>query len=186
MKNLRFTRAAIVAASFVIFLSGPVRAQDAGCQTERSKMLGFLSGTWTVQSDFRMSRNPEVWESTEGTSVIEPVFPGCLWKETLSGTREGKPITVAGLFGYSNISDKFQHTWAHSNHGVLTFYEGVFEEESLVFSAELIVGERKILFRKVIQRTAEGFDARTERSVDGGESWDTGWKVSYRRAKAGK
>ena len=102
-----------------------------GCQTDEARQLEFLEGTWNVESRFRTSSDPEKWESTEAVSVIEPVFPGCLWREEMTGTRAGGPLSVIGLFSYSNISDKFQHSWAHSLHGALTNYEGTLNGQNL-------------------------------------------------------
>ncbi|QQS40100.1 MAG: DUF1579 family protein [Acidobacteriota bacterium] len=182
MIKLKRTAAALAAALFLGMSATNALAQDAGCESDEAKQMSFLAGNWNVESRFRVSRNPEKWETTTGKSVVEDFFPGCVWKEEFTGTRDGKPLRVIGLFGFSNITGNLQHAWSHSQHGILTFYEGRMVGDEIVFSSQLSVRGTVFNFRKVIKRTGEGFDARTERSTDGGKTWDTGWFLSYNKA----
>lgn len=175
------TAAALAAALFLVMAATPASAQDAGCETDEAKKMSFLGGSWKVESRFRISGDPEKWETTIGNSVIEDVFPGCVWKEEFDGIRNGKPLKVIGLFGFSNITGNLQHTWSHSHHGLLNFYEGRRLGDEIILSSQLSVRGTVFVFRKVIKRTGEGFEARTERSSDGGKTWDTGWFLTYSR-----
>ncbi|MCO6510041.1 MAG: DUF1579 family protein [Aridibacter famidurans] len=186
MIKLRRTAAALAAALFLGMSATSALAQDEGCETEDAKQMSFLAGTWNVESRFRISRNPERWETTAAKSVIDDVFAGCVWQEDYSGIRDGKPLKVIGLFGFSNITGNLQHTWSHSQHGILTFYEGRLVGDEIVFNSQLSVRGTVFLFRKVIKRTRDGFEARTERSTDGGKTWDAGWLLSYTKDRAQK
>lgn len=179
MIKLKRAAAALAAALFLVVSATSALAQDAGCETDDAKQMSFLAGSWKVESRFRISRNPERWETTAAKSVIDDVFPGCVWQEEFSGTRDGKPLKVIGLFGFSNITGNLQHTWSHSQHGILTFYEGRLVGDEIVFSSQLSVGGSVFLVRKVIKKVSGGFEVRTERSTDEGKTWDAGWFLSY-------
>ncbi|HUF04628.1 MAG TPA: DUF1579 family protein [Aridibacter sp.] len=180
MSRSHRTAAVLAAVLFIGPSAVSASAQDAGCETDLSKQMSFLGGSWKVESRFRISRDPDKWETTVGRSVIQDVFPGCVWKEEFSGARDGKPLKVIGLFGFSNITGNLQHTWSHSQHGILTFYEGRLLGDEVVFNSQLTVRGTVFLFRKVIKRGSGGFEVRTERSsTDGGKTWDAGWFLTY-------
>lgn len=173
----------VVTAALAARTAGQTTDGVPGCETEKAKQLQFLEGAWDVESRFRTSSEPEKWELTEAVSVIEPVFPGCLWREEMTGIRARGPLSVIGLFSYTNISDRLQHSWAHSLHGALSHYEGGFVGDELVFEARFTLRGREFISRKVFRKTPNGFDVRSERSADGGKTWDAGWYLSYRRQK---
>lgn len=156
-------------------------ADEPGCATERAEKLKFLEGEWDVVNRFRLSGRDNKWEKTEARAVIRPLFANCLWFEELRGTRAGRPHRVIGLYSYNNITDKLQWTGAHSEHGVLTLYEGDFEGGELKLESALEIRGRKFLFRRLITKTPQGFEVRSQRSLDGGKSWDTSWHLTYSR-----
>lgn len=157
------------------------QTEAPGCGNNKARALSFLEGKWTVESRYRTSSNPEKWEETSAESSILPVFPDCLWREELTGTRSESPLNMIGLFGYSNVSDRFQHTWAHSRHGMLTFYEGDFSNGELLFETRLAVRGKEVRFRKVISKVATGFDVRTLCSTGADSGWQETWVLKYRR-----
>ena len=174
----------IVFAILLVFVPGVPAQDDPGCKTKEAQQLAFMKGEWTVSSRFRVDRNPEKWEQSMGRSLISEEFPGCLWKEEFSGMRHGKPLRVLGLYSFSNISGKLQHTWAHSQHGVLTAYEGEAEADSIILKSNVEVRGTLIIRRKVIEKRQNGFRVRTERSLDGGKTWDSGWYLEYSQTRS--
>jgi len=170
----------IMAALF--FFAGPVSA--SACESEQAKKLSFLEGEWLVESRFRSGGEPERWETSRAHSKIEAVFPGCLWREEFTGSRGGRELKVTGLFAFSNISNRLQHVWAHSQHGLLTFYEGVAEGGSIEFESGFSLRGTRVLVRKVFTRKDSGFEVRTERSLDEGRTWDVNWILVYGPSKA--
>jgi len=146
--------------------------------------LRFLEGEWKVESRFRLSRDPERWETSVGHSRIEALFPGCLWREAFTGSRGGMELKVTGLFAFSNISNRPQHVWAHSQHGLLTFYEGEVDGASINFESGLDLRGTRVLVRKVFTRNDAGFEVRTERSADGRRTWDVNWVLVYSASKS--
>lgn len=159
----------------------PTPAQDKpGCATVQSKKLGFLVGRWNVKSRFRISRREDKWEQTTAFSVIDDQFRDCLYREILTGERNNRPLKFIGLYSYSNVSNRMQWVGGHSEHGILTMYEGRFVDGSLILENETEIGGRKFYFRRVVTRTNKGFKVRSERSTDG-KAWDAGWFLEYER-----
>lgn len=154
---------------------------ELGCATEQAKQLKFLQGKWNVINRFRTSGQDNKWEETKAKSEIKFLFKDCLWLEELEGTREGRPHEVIGMYSYNNINDKLQWVGGHSEHGVLSLYEGNFEGDDLNMFSSLEIRGRKILFRRQITKTAKGFEVRSQRSVDDGKTWDTSWHLTYTR-----
>ena len=173
-----FAAAAIFAASLAV--GAQTTKLETGCSTDESRRLAFLEGDWKVESRFRISSRPEKWETTEAVSNISPVFPGCLWEEAFEGIREGEAIRIVSLYGFSNVSNRFQHTWAHSQHGMLTNYEGRFENGVLTFETTISILILELRLRKVIRRNRSGFEVRSARSTDNGKTWDETWVLTYR------
>ncbi|MEZ5427415.1 MAG: DUF1579 family protein [Pyrinomonadaceae bacterium] len=154
---------------------------DLGCASEEGKKLSFLTGKWRVKSKFRTGSEPDKWEETTGTSEIKFLFEDCLAQEKLEIKRGGRPLTVIALYSYNNFSDMYQWTFAHSEHGLLTFYEGPLEGDRFTFRSETKAGGRKISFERLLTKTAKGFDLTAQRSSDGGKTWRVDWYLSYTR-----
>ena len=154
---------------------------ELGCATEESKRLKFLEGKWNVVNRFRINGRENIWEETKAKSKIKFLFKDCLWQEELKGKREGRPHKVISLYSYNNMSKKLQWVGGHSEHGVLTLYEGNFDEGELKLESSLEIRGRTIFFRRLITKTASGFEVRSQRSVDEGKTWDTGWHLTYTR-----
>lgn len=139
-----------------------------------------MVGEWKVRSNFRTSRRDNKWEKTEATSVIKQRFKECVYEELLTGERNGRPHQLLGLYSYNNLSDKLQWVGGHSEHGVLTLYEGEFVDDELILEYSMMLRSRLIHFRIVITKTREGFDLRSERSSDK-KLWDAGWYRNYKK-----
>ena len=122
---------------------------------------------------------------TEATSVIRQRFKDCVYEELLTGTRNERPHQLLGLYSYNNLSDKLQWVGGHSEHGVLTLYEGDFVDDELILEYSMMLRSRLIYFRIVITKTRDGFDLRSERSSDK-KLWDAGWYRSYRKGEIEK
>ena len=153
---------------------------EPGCATEQSKSLNFLVGTWKVRSNFRVSRSENKWETTEAVSRISHLFENCIYQEILTGKRDDRPHQFTGLFSYNNLSNKLQWAGGHSEHGVLTLYEGNFVDDELVLESQLFLRSNLVYFRIVFTKTETGFNVRSERSRDK-KLWDAGWYRSYTR-----
>jgi hypothetical protein len=170
----------IIAMFSISIFSQKTNEDPLGCASEKSESLNFLVGTWNVNSKFRLSRSENKWEQTNGTAKITHLFKNCIYQEVLNGTRNGRPHQFTGLFSYNNLSEKLQWVGGHSEHGVLTLYEGNFEDGELKLKNQMTLRSNIVYFRIVVTKTRDGFDVRSERSRDG-KLWDAGWYRSYTR-----
>ena len=165
---------------FFAFVCSAQQNDPIGCATPQSKSIGFLVGTWKVKSKFRTNRRENKWETTEAVSKIDHLFRDCVYKEVLTGKRNGRFHEFAGLYSYSNISNKLQWVGGHSEHGVLALYEGNLEGDILELKNEIEIRGRKFYLRRVLNKTGSGFTVSSERSVDG-KTWDASWQLEYVR-----
>ncbi|MDH3492325.1 MAG: hypothetical protein OEM82_02155 [Acidobacteriota bacterium] len=170
----------VLAALATSFLAQSPQEDALGCATDKSRTLGFLVGEWNVRSNFRINKAQSKWEKSEAVSKITHLFEDCVYQEILTGTRNGRPYQFTGLFSYNNMSDKLQWVGGHSEHGVLTLYEGDFVDGELILENQLMLRSNLVYFRIVITKTKDGFDVRSERSADK-KLWDAGWYMSYTR-----
>ncbi len=177
MKVFRTLLSVLLSSVCGLILVAPGHAVE--CRSPQAMQLAFLEGEWRVESRFRLGGDPVEWETSTAESSIRALFPGCVWREEFRGVRGGEKLEMTGLFGYSNISDRLQHVWSHSQHGLLTYYEGELSEGSVSFVSEFEFRGTRVIVRKVITRLTSGFDMRTERSLDGGKNWEPNWFLKY-------
>lgn len=163
--------------------AGQETRDEPGCASDAGRKLDFLIGDWQVTSKYRVGSDPDRWEKTDGRASLEHVFGGCLVRERLETERGGRPLTVIALYSYNNISDKYQWLFAHSEHGVLSLFEGGLEKGVFTLKNSLEVRGRVMLFERVLRETKNGFEMIARRSFDGGKTWRDDWFLSYRRLK---
>ena len=168
--------------------SGLIVAQQAnvehegGCASSEAQALNFLKGDWSVKSKFRLSREPERWEETTGRSKISYLFDNCLLQEQFETTRQGHPFTATAMYAYNRNTKKYESVGADSEHGVLTLYSGPMSGNELVLETKVEISGQSILLRRVWTKDPTGgFEVRSQRSSDGGKTWDTAWYLVYSR-----
>jgi hypothetical protein len=156
---------------------------EVGCATKEGQELSFLVGDWKVRSKFRTGSNPDKWEETNGTSSFKFLFDKCLLREKLSIRRGDRPLTVLAMYSYNNISRNYQWMFAHSEHGVLSLFEGPLTGNKFTLKNSLEVGGRKFLFERRLTKTRNGFELIAKRSFDNGKTWRNDWFLNYYRKK---
>lgn len=156
-------------------------SQARGCVTKEGNQLSFLIGNWKVKSKTRVRGADNGWEEYIGSSKIKFIFDQCLASEKLLIKREGRPLSVVALYSYNNFSKKYQWIFAHSEHGVLSLYEGPLEKKKFSFRYSLEIGDRKILFKRELTRLTSGFEMVAWRSTDGGKNWRAESYLTYYR-----
>jgi hypothetical protein len=175
----------IVCLSLVLTTSGLAVAQAtvqqhaAVCASSEAQRLGFLRGEWKVKSRFRFSRQPEQWEETQLRSTISYLFEDCLLVEVLKGKRQGHPFKATVMYGHNPNSNKYESVGADSEHGVLSLYTGSMSGNELVLELKIEISGESILLRRVLTKNPVGFEVRSQRSSDGGQTWDTTWHLVY-------
>ncbi|NNE97915.1 MAG: DUF1579 family protein, partial [Pyrinomonadaceae bacterium] len=168
-KLLVFPFAVILILSLNLYSQNPDNSAR-GCVTEEGKQLNFLIGSWKVKGKNRL-RGSDKWEEYVGSSKIKFVYDQCLAAEKLLIKREGRPLTITALYSYNNIAKKYQWVFAHSEHGLLSMYEGPLENNKFAFSYAFEIGERRIMFKRELTRLTSGFEMVASRSTDGGTTW---------------
>jgi hypothetical protein len=157
------------------------KQDELGCATEEGKKLSFLLGNWKVKSKFRVGNNPDKWEETVGTAKINFLFDNCLVQEKLDIKRDGRPLTVISMYSYNNFTNNYQWIFAHSEHGLLTLFEGELNNGKFILKNSLEIQGRTILFERHLVETKNGFDLTARRSFDNGKTWRTDWYLEYYR-----
>lgn len=151
-----------------------------GCASAEAQKLSFLVGEWKVKSRFRLSREPERWEETQVRSKIAYLFADCLLVEQFEGTRQGHPFKATAMYAHDRNSKKYEWVGADSEHGVLTLYTGSLGGNELALESKVELSGQTVLLRRVWTKgPARGFEVRSQRSGDGGRTWETTWHMVY-------
>jgi hypothetical protein len=175
-------RRLIICLLFLFLPLGTAVAQhDAGgCDSVEAQKLSFLVGRWKVKRRFRLSREPEKWEETQARSKIAYLFADCLLVEQLEGTRQGHPFKAAAMYAHDRNSKKYEWVGTDSEHGVLTLYVGSLDGNELALESKVELSGQSVLLRRVWAKgPARGFEVRSQRSGDGGRTWETTWHMVY-------
>ena len=149
--------------------------------TEEGKQLNFLVGDWKVISNARVAGGENKWEKGNGSSKIKFLFDQCLLVEKLSIKREGRPLDIFATYSYNNISKNYQWSYAHSEHGMLSLYEGPLENEKFTFRYAFEIGGGIRMFKRELTRLPEGFKMEASRSNDNGKNWRKDSVLIYSR-----
>lgn len=159
-------------------------AQEDTAQLNRIKSLYFLTGTWRVEMDARLSLNGP-WEKTQGKSVIQLKLNSNLLEEEYTGTREGKSFLSKTLYAVNNTDYKFQRIFIDGPHGVLIEFAGVWAGDSLIFDRLHTYGNgRTVKLRVVYQKTNDNeFTLESMRMPEGSTTWDTTGRMKYTRSR---
>lgn len=163
---------------------GAVHAQ-AVCANDIAGRLGFLVGSWRVESAFR---TPEAtWDSTTGAARIRPDLSGCLLREEYEGQRFGEPYSQVALWSVSGFEPTpYQRVFAHSQHGLLVLRQGRFHGDTLVLRSETVVSDRRITEEDRITRSSDSaFEFINRRSIDDGVTWTITRRALYVREGGG-
>ena len=165
----------------LLFSGSSGRAQNhEGCLSDAMRSLSFLVGEWQVQSRYRNADG--TWEQAVMHSRITSEFAGCALQERFSGSRGGEPFQAIGFLAYDALDDKLQRSWIDDGHGLLVLYKGSRTEDVLELSTRLTLHGEEILFQHVYSDLSQdSFRLQSRRSLDDGETWDTGWYLKYRR-----
>jgi len=151
---------------------------ELGCASKEGEKLSFLVGNWKVKSKCRRGKT---WEETTGTANFKFLFDDCLLPEKLSVKRDGKPLTVLAMYPYNNFTKSYQWMFAHSEHGLMSLFEGGLKEDKFTLENSLDLGGRRILFRRLLSKKEKGFELIAKRSFDQGKTWRVDWYLDYYR-----
>jgi len=84
--------------------------QMAGTPGEMQKRLTDSAGVWSGKNTMWMAPNTEPMK-TSSSSTITPIMGGRFVKCEMSGDMPEGPFNGFGLYGYDNVTQKFQCCW---------------------------------------------------------------------------
>lgn len=149
--------------------------------------LAPLAGKWAVTVQTRaIPRFP--WQAAETESTIVARQGGALLDEEIAFVQQGRAVEVLRTWSWDRFRDAYRiaHFDDFSSH--LNIFEGAMEDGRLTASnaatgTALLLGEDPVLERYVVHDiTADGFEVEHETSSDGGESWTSLLRFTYKRA----
>lgn len=177
-------RIATLVVVILIAAAGHAIAQDtAPCRQPVLAHLAFLPGEWSVATRTRLGANPVVWEDTTATARFENLSRDCVVMERFRGSRRGKPFELLRILTARAQGEGLQLSLTVSEHGPLFGFEST-SDEPLVFVARITTANGPVSLRQRISEvTRDRFVMTSERSGDGGTTWDLTGRGEYRRAQ---
>lgn len=170
------------------FLSLTVYAAAAHGQEPvlKSKIadLAVFEGRWKVEVDSRLGPQGP-WEKSTASAMIKKTLRATLIEEDFTGSRQGKPFEIKTVFGINNMTDRYQCTSADSEHGVLVDFEGVKNNDSIIFDRTWSYANGSSVKLRVIYRviSPDEFIVERMRMPQQANEWDVTGRMRYRRLK---
>jgi hypothetical protein len=87
-----------------------MKCQAAATPGPMQAVLTRDAGTWQGKSKMWMGPGAEATESV-CTSTVTPMFDGRYVKVEIQGDMGGMPFNGFGIYGYDNVSERFQGSW---------------------------------------------------------------------------
>lgn len=146
------------------------------CSSPAGSGFDFWIGTWNLE-----------WldaqgQKRTGRNVVRKILGGCVIEENFDGGGTppylGKSHTM-----FDPVSGKWKQTWVDSGGAYLDF-TGEFADGKMTLRREFFLPDGKPVKQRMVfsNITADSLDWNWERSDDGGRTWKTNWRLSYRRA----
>lgn len=177
------TYQSVVLLTLATGLAGRLAAQDTPpCERPVLGDIQFLEGSWTVHASGRLSANPSDWETTVASATVEPVMRGCAFIERYTGTRRGRPYEAVRVYAAMAEGRGLQVALADSEHGPVFLFEGGPAVGGLEFYSQVTTPAGPVRLRLRFEAiSANHFVVESQRSPDGGKTWDTTGRAEYRR-----
>ena len=133
--------------------------EEAATPGPNHAFLTEAVGTWTGKSTMWMSAGAPPMTS-ECTSVIKPLLDGRFTTCEVSGDMAGMgPFNGFGLYGYDNVSKKFQMTWVDSCGTGMANGTGELSSDgrtmTWTFTCPCPIQKKPVTFREVERRTGK-------------------------------
>lgn len=178
----------ILTTSFTIYLllcNSALFAQSDTLQWKKLRALDFLAGSWSVESNSRLSLNGE-WDKSAGKSTIKVTLDSNFFEEEYSGYHQGKEFRSKTFFAVNNTDYKYQRVFIDAPHGVLLEFEGQQNGDSLIFDrVHTYANGKKVKLRAIYLKVAEDhFTVETMRMPEESSTWDVNSRMTYTRIKA--
>lgn len=105
------------------------KAMAAAAPGEMHEFLAEAAGTWRGTSTMWYAPRVDPMQG-EGVSTVTPIMGGRFVKVEYEGEWPGMgPYNGLGLFGYDNVSEKFQFVWIEDHSTTMMIGEGELSED---------------------------------------------------------
>ena len=110
--------------------------QEAMTPAEHHKHLGFLVGSWNVESKVWMNGPDAPPEITKGSSTMKPILGGRFIQQDMKGSMMGKPMNGVGMMGYDNFKQAYVGFWVDNTSTAIFTMEGTANADYTVFTLD--------------------------------------------------
>jgi hypothetical protein len=166
----------LAAAGLVAFLStGATRAQANGCDSPESHQFDFWVGRWSVSPNGHPDRHV-------ADSLIEKLYQGCGVRENWMPLKGG---AGGGLNAYVSADKGWRQVWIDAA-GSFAEFKGGWNGKAMVLTGVWPQpGHPTQITRMTYTPAADGSVRQFgETSDDGGQTWQEGFDLVYRRAQS--
>lgn len=172
----------IVACLVVFHLSFFCEAQIDTLQRKMFRDILFMSGTWDVEVDSRVSMNGP-WQKSKGVAVFQLSLDSALLEEYFDGVREGKHFLSKTFFAVNNLNHRHQRIFIDAPHGVMLDFEGRMEGDDLIYDRSFTNAAGKLVRMRVVyqKQGTNQFKLETMRMPQGSNEWDVNGRMVYTR-----
>ncbi len=164
----------------LLFLTTTLIAQQV--PTNKLEDLFFLTGTWKIITETRLSANGP-WETTEASATVVKTVGGTMLEENYTGTRQTKPFIAKTLMAVNNQTQKLQRFFIDSEHGVIVDFEGGKNGDSLVFDKTWTYANKSTVKLRVVYKLVSPteFIIESMRMPESMTTWDVTGRMRYRK-----
>jgi hypothetical protein len=162
-----------------LFFAGTLLAQNPAkpCSEEQAKQFDFWVGTWDLEwTDANGVKQ-------KGTNTINKILNGCVIEENFNGG--GSPEYLGKSHSiFDAQSGMWKQTWV-DNGGAYLDFTGEFKDGKMILRREFISkAGKKIMQRMIFSNIqTDSLEWNWEGSQDEGKTWNTNWKLFYKRRK---
>ena len=145
------------------------------------KQFDHLIGTWTA--DFKMREGPEAeWTTSPATIVYEKAMEDACIRGNFSSTFMGMPFNGQATMSYHRGKAKWQMTWIDNMGASQSMLEGDFKDGVMTLEGRDMHEGKVFHMRDITTNKSETqLDWEMHMSHDGGKTWYTGMKASYKK-----
>lgn len=158
--------------------SGEMEMPPMGPPAEM-KELAYLEGDWDVAMKYTMAPGQDWIEST-GTCTYEFVLGGGALHSSFKGEMMGMPMTGYQIMTYDREQQRYESIWIDSMACRTSETAGQLDGDTMVFTGtDLHMGAEYEMKLTTTKKSDDMFTFVMDMSMDGGENWFTGMKMTY-------
>ena len=146
------------------------------------KHMEHLVGTWTADFKMRMDPNAD-WIVSPCTQKFEMILNGCALRAHFSSTVMGMPFNGEMTMTYNRETGKWQATWIDDMGARQTYMSGGMNDagQMVLEGEDTQMGHTYLMKDITTPKSDSEFDWQMDVSFDGGKTWFTQMKATYRK-----